>query len=58
MEKKSIVDDRKRFVGFVEDIIQHFPTRVNPFRNIQRHYDLLEAADILQKIIFWKIPHI
>ena len=49
MEIKSIGSDRKRFVDIVEDIMQHFPKRVNPFRDIWRHYYLSEAADILSE---------
>ena len=48
LEIKSIGSDRKRFVDIVEDT-QHFPKRVNHFHGIWRHYDLLEAADILSE---------
>ena len=34
LEIKSIRSYRRHFVGFVEDIMQHFPKRVNPFRDI------------------------
>ena len=46
---KSNGRDRKRFVDIVEDIIQHFPNWVNPFRDIWCHYDLIEATDILSE---------
>ena len=47
LEIKSIGSNRKCFADIVEDIAQHFPTRVHPFRDIWRHYDLWAAADIL-----------
>ena len=59
LEIKSIGSDRKRFVDIVEDIIQHFPKRINPFCDIWRHYDLLEAADILsENHLLENTPHL
>ena len=59
LEIKSIGSDRKHFVDIVEDIIQHFPNRVNPFRDIWRHYDLSEAADILsENHLLENTPHL
>ena len=59
LEIKRIRSDRKCFVDIVEDIIQHFPEQVNPFRDIWRHYDLLEAADILsENHLLENTPHL
>ena len=33
----------------VEDIINRFPRNVNPFRDIYRCYDNIEASEILKK---------
>ena len=38
LEIKRIGSDRKRFADIVEDIIQHFPKRVNSFHDIWHHY--------------------
>ena len=59
LEIKSIGSDRKRFADIVEDFIQDFPKRVNPFRDVWRHYDLLEAADILsENHLLENTPHL
>ena len=58
LEIKSIGGNRKRFVNIIEDTIQHFPKRVNPFRYIWCH-NLLEATDILSENHLSKnIPHL
>ena len=59
LEIKSIGSDTKRFVGIVEDIIQRFLKRVNPFRDISRHYDFLDAAAILsENHLLGNTPHL
>ena len=58
LEIKSIGGNRKRFVNIIEDAIQHFSKRVNPFRYIWCH-NLLEATDILSENHLSKnIPHL
>ena len=58
LEIKSIGGNRKRFVNIIEDAIQHFSKRVDPFRYIWCH-NLLEATDILSENHLSKnIPHL
>ena len=37
------------FARTVEDIINRFPRNVNPFRDIYRCYDVIEASEILKE---------
>ena len=37
------------FATIVEEIIEDFPRKINPFRDISLHYDVAEAKNILSK---------
>ena len=59
LEIKSTGNDRNGFVDVVEDIIQHFPKRVNPFRDIWHNNDSLEATNILsENHLLENTPHL
>ena len=49
LDIQKTMTDWNVFAIIVEEIIEDFPRKINPFRDISLHYDVAEAKNILSK---------
>ena len=47
---KDDLSSSSEIAHFAEDIIENFPRKINSYRDVGKHYDFLEAYDVLRRI--------